>query len=1055
VAIKVVNGQIQLVTTAGASAPWTIFARKRPDASTLNGSFLGIWQNVGGANGPQDHCLQFDGSLSTVSVFASNSGTGNSPAILTVSFGTWYDCAIVDDGTSNFTGYMQKTGNSSAMLSQACAGVNYMALGASPSLFLAGDGFSSPEVWTGATTDVMIWSVALTASELEQQRKSKVPCVRLDKLYAYLPMDSNEAVIQDVAGNARHFTQTLGTSAIAADGPPVAIAGAVGVFQNELVATPNIITPGTAATAKTADNATPAASTTINVTKTVNIGDTLIVVVGSAYNAGSQWSGCTVSDNGASGGNTYVRRTQLLSAAGFTRQEVWVCSSATKTATTVSAALTGIAQTNGSSIGVAVMPYKNVASVGLVSTFTGHTNQPSGSLTTQDVNNVVVGLLTTNTDGPDSGFGDTWATSPVNGTTRALIDMINNVDSDIVVLENTSTTPSSVPIKTGVFGGLMDWDLTLVELCSENASREYFEAAAAALPSTTYAQLHATKTVNTNGSGQGVSSATDIALDVNVAVKGTYAAAQFSEIQIANVGTLPTQNSWNVLVRVNNFGTSFNGYEVFTDTGGTNLEIWKFTNGTGARLGAAVPLSLGNEFVSGDKIGVQIDESITSPLITAYRVRSGVRSDLATRTDSTSPITSGNPGFGTYWDSTGAVAASLIDNWKGSPQSGAPAITYPAPLRLDAGVGGDLIDGVAVNAARSGNTSVTVNPTGVQATGAVGTVTVRADANMAPTGVQATAAVGTVVVMAGARPDGVTGVQATGAVGTVTIVAEARAPPTGVQGTGAVGTPSVRADANEWTVTGVEADGAVGTVVVMAGARPPITGVQATGAVGSTSQVCNENSYPSGTGSTGAVGTVAPHGNANVAVTGVEADGAVGTATVTIIEQGGSATVTPSGVQATGAVGTVGVRADANESGSGVGASSGTGTPSIVGRANVSPTGVQATGAVGNVTVFNSHIIPVTGVQATAAVGNVVVGIGIIAHPTGVQVNAATGTVVVTGGARPSFTGVQATGAVGQVTVVAIDNTPPTDITRRITPYIRERIRESRAGKGYFRIKNT
>jgi hypothetical protein len=1054
VARKVVNGQIQLVTTAGASAPWTIFARKRPDASTLNGSWFGIWQNVGGANGPQDHCLQFDSSALTVSVFAGNSGGGNSAPILTSVLGTWYDCAIVDNGTSSFTGYMQTTGNSAALLTQNVSGINYTALGANPTLFLAGDGFSTPEVWTGTTSDVMIWTVALTASEIEQQRKSKEPCVRLDKLYAYLPMDSNEAVIQDVAGNARHFTQMLGTSAIATDVPPVPLARAVGPLQTKLVATPNII-PGTAATAKTADNATPATSTTVNVTKSVNVGDTLIVVVGSAYNGASQWSGCTVSDDG---GNTYVRRTQLLSAAGFARQEVWICSSATNTATTVSAALTGIAQTNGSSIGVAVMPYKNVASVGLVSTFTGHTNQPSGSLTTQDANNVVVGLLTTNTDGPDSGFGDTWATSPVNGTTRALIDMVNNVDSDIVVLENTSATPSSVSIKTGVFGGLMDWDLTLVELCSETASREYFEAAAAALPSTTYAQLHATKTVNTNGSGQGVSSATDIALDVNVAVKGTYAAAQFSEIQIANVGTLPTQNSWNVLVRVNNFGTSFNGYEVFTDTGGTNLEIWKFTNGTGARLGAAVPLSLGNEFVSGDKIGVQIDESITSPLITAYRVRSGVRSDLATRTDSTSPITSGNPGFGTYWDSTGAVAASLIDNWKGSPQS-ATTITYPAPLKLDSGIGGQLVNKGAIDSTSSSTVSVTVSPSGVQATGAVGTVLVRADANLVVTGVQATAAVGTVSVLAGALPQNITGVQATGAVGTVLVTGDARAPPTGVQGTGAVGTIVPRADSN-LSVTGVQATAAVGNVVVLAGARPPITGVQITGAVGTVTLQATSNESASGTQGTGAIGSPGIRADANISGSGVQATAAVGTVTV---DASGAVIINATGVQATGAVGTpsvvgvsnltvTGVEADgavgtvkvlagalpqnitgvqitgavgnvavvgtANESASGAQGTGAIGSPGIRGDSNISGSGVQATTAVGTTTLQATVRISGSGVQATGAVGTVIPRADANESGSGVQGTGATGTTTQQANANVNPTGVQATGAVGNVTIV-------------------------------------
>ena len=80
------------------------------------------------------------------------------------------------------------------------------------------------------------------------------------------------------------------------------------------------------------------------------------------------------------------------------------------------------------------------------------------------------------------------------------------------------------------------------------------------------------------------------------------------------------------------------------------------------------------------------------------------------------------------------------------------------------------------------------------ATGAVGTVTVEADADVPTTGLEATGAVGSVVVT-GTASISVTGVEATGAVGTVVAVADAIVSATGVQATGAVGTVVVNANA--------------------------------------------------------------------------------------------------------------------------------------------------------------------------------------------------------------------------------------------------------------------
>jgi hypothetical protein len=74
----------------------------------------------------------------------------------------------------------------------------------------------------------------------------------------------------------------------------------------------------------------------------------------------------------------------------------------------------------------------------------------------------------------------------------------------------------------------------------------------------------------------------------------------------------------------------------------------------------------------------------------------------------------------------------------------------------------------------------------------------------------------------------VTGVEATGAVGTVVVVAKAVVPVVGVEATGQVGTVVVVAEANV-LVTGVEAAGQVGTVTIIAEAVVPVVGVAAIG----------------------------------------------------------------------------------------------------------------------------------------------------------------------------------------------------------------------------------
>lgn len=92
-------------------------------------------------------------------------------------------------------------------------------------------------------------------------------------------------------------------------------------------------------------------------------------------------------------------------------------------------------------------------------------------------------------------------------------------------------------------------------------------------------------------------------------------------------------------------------------------------------------------------------------------------------------------------------------------------------------------------------------------------------------------------------------------------------------------------------------------------------------------------------------------------------------------------------------------------------------SPPVSVDATVSATGVAATGAVGTAIVSLQLNVPVTGVAATGAVGAVAVSGTTTVSPTGVAATSAVGTVTASGAAAVSVTGVSATGETGSPTV--------------------------------------
>lgn len=151
---------------------------------------------------------------------------------------------------------------------------------------------------------------------------------------------------------------------------------------------------------------------------------------------------------------------------------------------------------------------------------------------------------------------------------------------------------------------------------------------------------------------------------------------------------------------------------------------------------------------------------------------------------------------------------------------------------------------------------VSVTPTGVAGTGAVGTPTIQIDVEVTPTGVAGTGAAGDVTVNLNTPVD-VTGVAGTGAAGDVTVTGDANVTPTGVEGTGQVGSPTITTDVSV-TPTGVEATGQAGDVTVSLSVDVTCnpTGVEGTGQVGDPTVTCDVSVTPTGVEATGQVGTV-------------------------------------------------------------------------------------------------------------------------------------------------------------------------------------------------------
>lgn len=264
-----------------------------------------------------------------------------------------------------------------------------------------------------------------------------------------------------------------------------------------------------------------------------------------------------------------------------------------------------------------------------------------------------------------------------------------------------------------------------------------------------------------------------------------------------------------------------------------------------------------------------------------------------------------------------------------------------------------------------------VSITGLSAASALGSVTIKVDGSATLTGLAAASALGSVVPNVS---NNLTGLSASGAVGTVSVTAQANASAalTGLQATGSIGSTSGSVTK---TLTGLQAAASVGSPLPAASLA--LTGLSATSSVGS---VAKQSAIALvGVSAASAVGqTTSFQISTSAPVAGLNATGATGAVSVTT----GSGTPI-SGVSAIGSVGVVGKQATVSITGvnaaSAVGTASTGLTVSIQGFAAISAvgaiakasgaqiTGAQATGSVGGLGFTTT--IQTNGVSATGSVG--------------------------------------------------------------------------------------
>jgi len=201
------------------------------------------------------------------------------------------------------------------------------------------------------------------------------------------------------------------------------------------------------------------------------------------------------------------------------------------------------------------------------------------------------------------------------------------------------------------------------------------------------------------------------------------------------------------------------------------------------------------------------------------------------------------------------------------------------------------VAGTGAVTAAEGKAGASVTPTGVFATGTIGTPTEQGRVTHGVTGVAGTSALGTIAITGGAGTViSITGVVGTGAVNGITFGGDANVALTGVSATCITDDPSVNgdeitssSDANI-AITGVAGTTAITAAVGKAGSTNVPTGQEAIGSIGSVTIVAKCVLSLTGVAGTGSIGTVTPNCQAVVVPTGVQGTFTIGNETINAVQ---------------------------------------------------------------------------------------------------------------------------------------------------------------------------
>lgn len=205
--------------------------------------------------------------------------------------------------------------------------------------------------------------------------------------------------------------------------------------------------------------------------------------------------------------------------------------------------------------------------------------------------------------------------------------------------------------------------------------QEAFTGGAAVLANPPWTQANigsSGKTLNTDGSGRGVASATDTTFDVMAFDNSNvYSNDQYGFVTAVG-GLVSGTNYAEVMVRCSGSGASFQGYQLIADgdvASPGHTDLLKWVGGS-----SSVLFSFATSWAGGDVMRIDV----VGTLITCYK--NGV--SIGTFNDTVSPITSGAPGCGVYNQVADTV---VIDTFEGNSLGPAVVVAFVIPTKTRAG----------------------------------------------------------------------------------------------------------------------------------------------------------------------------------------------------------------------------------------------------------------------------------------------------------------------------------------------------------------------------------